>query len=181
MDEFVRKGIVEILEENSSLLKIPVRQKAKFEGWLKFELAHWLENQGASYVEVESKVDYRRDRTDITFYHNNEPCSVELKTPNTNWKITGVTNNVRPITKNIQSIIDDAEKLNSTFGVVAFVLFPIPFNDNRWEEYLNRINDKTGLQVSKEANCNIVTVNIDSNNRCSLVVCTFKSKRFINW
>lgn len=45
MDEFIRKGIVEILETNRSLLKIPLRQKAKFEGWLKFELAHWLENQ----------------------------------------------------------------------------------------------------------------------------------------
>ena len=181
MDEFIRKGIVEILETNRSLLKIPLRQKAKFEGWLKFELAHWLENQGVGQVEVESKVDYRRDRTDITFFHNNEPCSVELKTPNTNWKIPGVVNNGRPITINIQSVVDDAEKLNSTYGVVAFVLFPIPFHDNRWEEYLNRINEKTGLQVSRETNCEIVDVDLDSKNKCSLVVCTFKSNRFRNW
>lgn len=181
MDEFIRKGIVEILESNKTLLKIPARQKAKFEGWLKFELAHWLENQGATQVEVESKVDYRRDRTDITFYHKNEPCSVELKTPNTNWKIPGVINNGRPITKNIQSIVYDAEKLNSTYGVVAFVLFPIPFNDDRWEVYLDRISEKTGLHISRKTNCELVDVKFDSNNKCSLAVCTFKSKRFSNW
>jgi hypothetical protein len=85
MHDLIRKGIVEILENNKPLLKIPVRQKAKFEGWLKFELANWLELQGIENVEVESKVDYRRDRTDITFFHNNEPCSIELK--NTQYKL----------------------------------------------------------------------------------------------
>lgn len=181
MHDLIRKGIVEILEKNKSLLKIPVRQKAKFEGWLKFELANWLELQGIGNVEVESKVDYRRDRTDITFFHNDEPCSIELKTPNTNWKIPGVVNNGRPITKNIQSVVDDAIKLNSTYGVVAFVLFPIPYQDTRWEEYLNRINEKTGLSIKRESNCEIVDIELDPKNKCSLVVCSFRSKRFRNW
>ena len=181
MHDFIRKGIVQILEANKTLLKIPVRQKAKFEGWLKFELANWLELQEIENVEVESKVEYRRDRTDITFFHNDEPCYVELKTPNTNWKIPGVVDNGRPITKNIQSIVDDAIKLNSKYGVVAFVLFPVPYKDTRWEEYLNRINEKTGLSITGASNCDIVDVELNKNDICSLVVCSFRSKKFRNW
>ena len=181
MDAIIRKGIAEILKANMMLLQIPIRQKAKFEGWLKFELAHYLEQTGMENVEVETKAIYRRDRTDITFFNNGEPYSIELKTPNTNWKIGGVNKNGRPITKNIQSVIDDAKKLNSKNGIVAFVLFPIPFGDSRWKFYIDRINEKTDLGVSTENNCEQIDMNVDEVNKCSLVVCSFMSKRFSNW
>lgn len=181
MDDIVRKGIVRILGNNTLLLRIPIRQRAKFEGWLKFELAHYLEEIGAKNVEVESKVPNGRDRADIAFLNNGEAYTLELKTPNTNWKVKGVKRNTRPITKNVQSIIADAKKLNSENGVMAFVLFPVPVGDNRWEMYLNRINEETGLGLSKERNCEIINVNIDDNNVCSLVVCTFMSKLFSAW
>ena len=90
-------------------------------------------------------------------------------------------NNGRPITKNISSIIKDAFKLNSSYGVVAFVLFPVPNNDNRWEDYLIRINDKTQLGITATQHCEILEMDIDETNKCSLVVCAFKSKRFTNW
>jgi len=181
MHEIIRKGIVDILKRNRKLLKIPVRQKAKFEGWLKFELANWLELKGYSNVEVESERYFSKSKTDISFFHNEEPYSVELKTPNTNWKVPGVVDKVRPITNNIQSIIGDAEKLNSKSGIVAFVLFPVPINDNRWEVYLDRIKEKTNLEISRESNCERVNIAIDEKNKCSLIICCFKSKRFKNW
>lgn len=181
MDTIVRNGIVGILIDNKSLLRIPIRQKAKFEGWLKFELAHHLEKIGMKNVEVECKAPCSRSRADIDFFNNGEPYSIELKTPNTNWKVKGVKGNTRPITKNVQSIITDAKKLNSENGVMAFVLFPVPVGDNRWEMYLNRINEETGLGLSKERNCEIINVKIDDNNVCSLVVCTFMSKLFSAW
>ena len=106
---------------------------------------------------------------------------MELKTPNTNWKIPGVVDKVRPITNNIQSIISDAEKLNSKSGIVAFVIFPVPINDNRWEVYLDRIKEKTNLEISRDANCERVNIAIDKTNKCSLIICCFKSKRFKNW
>jgi len=164
MDEIVRKGIIEIISRNKSLLRIPIRQKAKFEGWLKFELAYYLEKIGMKNVEVESKASYRKERADIAFFNNGEPYRLELKTPNTNWKLTGVNGNCRPITKNVQSVIVDAKKLNSKNGIVAFVLFPVPVGDSRWELYLNRINKETGLAISKEISCEIINVNIDDNN-----------------
>lgn len=181
MDKIIRTAIVEILSNHGDLLRIPLRQKAKFEGWLKFEIAHNLEQLGMNNVEVESPRYFRRDRTDIAFFHNENPYSVELKTPNTNWKIEGINTAGRPITKNIQSIIDDAMKLNSTSGIVAFVLFPLPLGDNRWEVYLNRINEKTGLGLNKENNCDLLDMDIDEKNKCSVVVCTFMSKQFRNW
>jgi hypothetical protein len=106
---------------------------------------------------------------------------LELKTANTSWKINGVNNGGRPITQNIQSIIKDAEKLDSKNGIVAFVLFPIPIDDMRWIQYLRRISEKTNIELSKENNCEVINVNVDDSNKCSLVVCTFMSKRFQTW
>lgn len=181
MDKVIRHGIVQILRRNRKLLRIPIRQRAKFEGWLKFELAHYLEEMGMVSVEVESKPWLRRNRTDITFFDDGEPYSVELKTPNTNWRVEGVSSNGRPITKNIQSIIDDAVKLNSPNGIVGFVLFPVPSCDARWEGYLNRINENIHLGVSKDENCELVDIRLNEDNKCSLVVCTFRSRRFRDW
>ncbi|MEO9885010.1 MAG: hypothetical protein ABJR05_08665 [Balneola sp.] len=163
MDKIVRKCIVDILSTRNGLLKIPVRQRAKFEGCLKFELASHLEKIGAENVEVESKAFHRRDRTDITFFWQEEPYSLELKTSNTNWKIDGVNSSTRPITKNIKSIVKDAEKLNSESGIVAFVLFPIPLNDNRWEFYIDRISNKTGIEISPQNNCSVLSIDLNEN------------------
>lgn len=46
MNNMIMDGICHILEEHQILLRIPIRQKAKFEGWLKFELAHYIEQMG---------------------------------------------------------------------------------------------------------------------------------------
>ena len=184
MDKLIRKGIIDILTKHEELLRIPLRQRAKFEGWLKFELACYLEQIGMRSVEVESQRHFSRDRIDLIFFKDEDLeylYSLELKTPNTNWKIAGVSTSGRPITKNIQSIVDDAFKLNSQYGIVAFVLFPVPVDDSRWEIYLNRINDKTGLCLSKETNCDIVEMNVDDKNTCNLIVCTFMCKEFRKW
>lgn len=181
MNNIVLDGIEEILNSHRDLLKIALRQKAKFEGWLKFELACYLEKKGMELVEVETKAEYRRDRTDITFFKNDHVYSVELKTSNTNWKNEGVKNSNRPITKNIQSIIKDAVKLNSSQGVVAFVLFPIPSSDRRWEAYIDRIIKETGIAICKEANCRLLEMNINECDKCDVLICTFMSTRLRNW
>ena len=178
MDKLIRKGIVDILTKHEELLQIPLRQRAKFEGWLKFELACYLDQIGMISVEVESQGSFRRDRTDIAFFKDDNPYSLELKTPNTNWKIPGVNSSGRPITRNIQSIVDDAFKLNSQYGIVAFVLFPVPVDDSRWEVYLKRISKKTGLCLSKENNCDVVKMNIDDKHICDLIICSFMCKQF---
>jgi len=180
MDSLIRTAISEIIEDHKELLKLPISQRAKFEGWLKFELAHKLQQKGMEYVEVESKVNYRRDRTDITFFHDNESYSIELKTPNTNWKIKGVNDTTRPITKNISTIIDDTIKLNPSYGIVAFVLFPIPLNDDRWIKYINRISETVKINIDIEKKCCLKNIDLDFNQVCSLVICSFNSRTFTN-
>jgi hypothetical protein len=106
---------------------------------------------------------------------------LELKTPNCNWKTTGIQSKTRPITKNIKSVIDDTKKLNSNQGIIAFVLFPIPNNDIRWTAYIDRISVETGIKVSSNQNCSLITINIDQENKCDLVVCAYMSKVFNTW
>jgi hypothetical protein len=132
-------------------------------------------------IHVETQGDRRRDRTDISFFYDEIFYRVELKTPNTNWKIKGVKQCGRPITKNIQSVIDDAIKLNSSQGIVAFVLFPIPINDNRWVAYIDRISKKCEIIIDKEKQCKLITISIDGHNDCNMLICCFRSRRFCNW
>lgn len=178
VDRLIREAIVSILIKRNDVLQIATRQKAKFEGWLKFELASYLEQYGMEFVEVESMAGYGRERSDISFSYNGIPYSVELKTPNANWKVDGVKDIGRPVTKNINSIIDDTMKLNSEFGIIAFVLFPIPSGDNRWELYLSRIKEKTSIELSREKNCEIVHSDYGNGINCDLVVCTYMSKYY---
>lgn len=177
MDELIRNFIVKILRERKDLLKIAVKQRSKFEGWLKFELASYLDLNGMENVNVES-LGFGKERTDITFFYEDEFYEIELKTPNTNWKIPGIENNTRPITKNIKSIIKDTHKLNSKNGIVAFVLFPIPNGDNRWEKYLSRISKKTDLNLNKQKNCEVITQKYEELITCDLIVCTYLSKYY---
>lgn len=173
--------ISEILIEHKELLKIPLRQKAKFEGWLKFELAFQLEKKKVLQVEVESSKERSRDRRDISFFHAEKFYTLELKTSNTNWKCNGITPSGKPITKNIQSIISDAKKLNSAQGIVAFLLFPIPCKDSRWKPYIDRIAKETGIEICKEKNCRLIEMNIDEINKCEVLICVFMSRQFHNW
>ena len=153
MDALIRNKIITILESNKELLKIAVRKKAKFEGWLKFELAHELEKHGMQSVAVESSCPGGKARTDITFNDGHSCYSIELKTPNTNWHIDGVDPVTKPITDNINSIIRDVGKINSPNGIMAFVLFPVPVDDHRWQYHLNSITQETNTSIDFDEDC----------------------------
>ena len=57
MEDNVRQWIVDILNRRQSLLSVAVAQRAKFEGWLKFELADYAQRHGAAYIVVVGTVD----------------------------------------------------------------------------------------------------------------------------
>lgn len=182
MDQLIKKLISEIIIENSEVINIALRSRNKFEGWLKFELASKLEKEGFSDVFVETPYERRKDRYDLSFFNNNDCYYIELKTPNTNWNINGIKKCTRPITKNIDSIITDTKKLNSNNGIVAFVLFPLPKNCNKWHLYFNRIKNNCDLEIEVEKNCNRININFDDqNNSCDLIVCSYFSKNYNNW
>jgi hypothetical protein len=139
--------------------------------------AGYLEQNSMENVEVESKFINRRERADISFFHQGEPYYLELKTPNTNWMVNGVKSLTRPITKNIQSIVLDEVKLRNRKGIIAFVLFPVPLDDNRWEQYLYRIGEQTKIRLSKDNNCTIMKLRISEKEECNLITCTFMSRK----
>jgi hypothetical protein len=178
LDKFIREAIAEILKNRADVFKIAIRQKAKFEGWLKFELASYLEKYGMENVEVEAKAAFRKERSDISFFYNDNPYRIELKTPNSNWKSRGIVSSSRPITDNIGSIIGDTYKLNSQYGIVAFVLFPIPTSDDRWNIYLKRIMEETKIELSKEKNCTVINQTFGNEINCDMVICTYMSKYY---
>ena len=178
MDIQVRRGILEIIQQNKDVLKIAIRQRAKFEGWLKFELASHLEKTGYENVRVESTYELRKDRSDISFMYKGDNYEIELKTPNTNYRIKGIENKGRPITKNIESIITDAQKLKVTKnGIIAFVLFPVPIDDNRWVEYIDKIKNEAHICLDKNNHCTKIDLDLNDGNKCGLIVCAVNVNR----
>jgi hypothetical protein len=184
MDKTVRRWIVEILESRRSVITIAVRQRAKFEGWLKFELAAYAEENGGANVEVESSKESSQahERSDITLYLHDVRYDLELKTPNTNWRSAGIETKTRPITKNIEGIVQDFKKLQDSVGqgIVAFVLFPIPPRDDRWTDYLRRIAAETGVPLSEQHHCSRVSVPLEGEASADLIVCCFAVPRHVS-
>jgi hypothetical protein len=175
MHEQCREWIVDVLQGHLSLVKVAIRQRAKFEGWLKFELACYIEQIGDHVVQIETSDSGEIGRSDITFYVDSERYDLELKTPNTNWRVPGVANINRPITQNMAEIVKDASKLQgcSGHGLVAFVLFPVPRNDYRWHGYLDRIANALLIPLSENANCSRMYVPLETTDGCEMIVCCF--------
>jgi len=167
--------IAAVLEAHSDVLAIALRQRAKFEGWLKLELAAAAERNGYAAVEIETPLDTNRgERADLGFRHDGEKYVVELKTPNSNWRFEGIETRTRPITKNIKSIVDDVEKLREVKnGIVAFTLFPIEPGDVRWREYVTRISNETGIQITDVEHCHLVDVPVSPTHKASILICCF--------
>jgi hypothetical protein len=175
-DDLVRAWIVDVIQARSRLIAIATRQRAKFEGWLKFELAAYAELNGASEVQVEAATDDSSgSRGDLTFHYCGERCDVELKTCNTNWRMKGVMDKTRPITKNVAAVIEDAGKLQncSGHGIVAFCIFPVGPGDMRWTEYLSRISSGAGVQLSVDRNTTRITIPLTNDYKADVIVVSF--------
>lgn len=180
MDQRIRHWIVDVLEQHRPLLAVAVRQRAKFEGWLKFELALYAEQHGASAVEVEAPSGLG-SRSDLSFGYDGKRYDVELKTSNTNWRMKGVLARTRPITKNIRGVIIDGGKLRQCpgEGIVAFCLFPVEAGDSRWMDYLKRIGSELGINLSEGEHTSRVSVPLQDGHQADIVIATFAVPRAV--
>ena len=151
------RGLFQCPPKNKDLLEIAFRQRAKFEGWLKFEIAKEFQKSGK-----DTKVEYPIAKGHVDLFADN--CLIELKTPNTSYTCEGVDPKTRPITDNVNSIISDVDKLrNITEGLsydsfIAFVMFPIDTN-KKYMGHVNKIENHIQaqkLQIIKDER--IVTV-----------------------
>ncbi len=119
--------------KNNQGVSIFAKEKAKFEGWLKVELCESLSKR---FPDIAPE----KNRIDITF----DDWAIELKTVNTNYRYENVENKTRPITKNIQGVIDDIEKLKHTNypnKAILFVVFPATRDHEKWRIHLQKISD----------------------------------------
>ena len=125
--------LVSLMEQHDALPEF-AKYRAKFEGWVKVELLGILQKLAKTEVVPEM------DRHDLVM---GDYCAIELKTTNTNYRIEGVLNKTRPITRNIESIIEDVEKLKKSkypFKMMVFVVFPLSNPEKpEWKGHLSKL------------------------------------------
>lgn len=123
--------------QNESSLSIFAEQRAKFEGWLKVATCSSLTEGGFEGVIPE------KHRIDVMF----DGWAIELKTLNTNYRYSNAINKHRPITKNVQGVVDDIEalrastKLEGINKAVLFVVFPVEHDKIEWQNHLAKIRE----------------------------------------
>ena len=141
MEATIFRLLCQILQNNAPLLSIAISQRAKFEGWLKFELAAELKQR---YLDTRVEESVNGLHIDI---HSNKSL-IELKTPNTSYSTKGCVNRICTITDNINGIISDIHKLCSIIprpynnGYVAFVMFPV--DAKKYQYHINRVINHLG-------------------------------------
>ncbi len=168
----IRGWIVEIIKQRCEIVGMAMSQRAKFEGWLKFELADAARRNGATNVKFEPR--HAPGRADLSFDLDGVRCVIELKTPNTNERIVGIESPSRPITQNIASIVADAAKLAACGGgVIAFIMFPLKTGSDAWTKYLDRLGDGVGQKLSQDEHVSRETVALPNGGEADVAVVTF--------
>ncbi|MCL5123841.1 MAG: hypothetical protein M1511_04950 [Deltaproteobacteria bacterium] len=138
---------------------------------MKFEFAVEIRRQtGFSEIIIENSYT-QGGRSDISFRYMNEKYQVEMKTANTSWRVNGVETLTRPITMNIDGIIDDIGVLKSKcppdHGLAVFTLFPIPqqllrYYPDKLDSHLHRIEREAELEeASLKRAMNLIPITED--------------------
>ncbi|MHC1780983.1 MAG: hypothetical protein AB9922_12190 [Bacteroidales bacterium] len=139
--DLTAEEIINRIQKSVGLTRFAFR-RAKFEGWLKVELIDILVRQNKNALpEI--------DRIDVSF----DNVGIELKTVNTNIRYPDVINITRPITKNVDGVIEDIEKLrmkNFTDRFVVFIVFPIKHDNQNWKKHLERITQNLANCIHRQ-------------------------------
>lgn len=156
MEQQLNDILVNILTSRQDLVFIAIKQRAKFEGWLKFELANELRKLYPDTC-VEKCMAYNNSKKLVDVF-SNDSC-IELKTPNTSYGHDGCENRTRPITSNIDSIINDINALKKigVDGYIAFVMFPIDNND-KYQSHIKKIDAKVKNSVKTVIKINNIPI-----------------------
>ena len=156
MEQKINDVIQEILKSRQELVFIAIKQRAKFEGWLKFELANELRKLYTDTC-VEKCMIYNNSEKLVDVFSNDS--YIELKTPNTSYRHDGCVNKTRPITNNLASIIDDiiALKTITGNGYIAFVMFPID-NKGKYQSHIKKIDEKVKNSVKTKIEINNIPI-----------------------
>ena len=152
MEQQLNDILVNILTSRQDLVFIAIKQRAKFEGWLKFELANELRK-----LYRDTCVEKCMSGKLVDVFSNNS--YIELKTPNTSYRHDGCENRTRPITNNIASIIDDINALKKigVDGYIAFIMFPID-NNGKYKSHIDKIDANVKKSVKTVIKINNIPI-----------------------
>jgi hypothetical protein len=121
-------------------LAVFAKRRAKFEGWLKVELIDILLKNGVKDVVPEAGL------VDVSFGE----VAIELKTVNTNYRDGIADNLIRPITKNVEDVIEDIKNHRGTKSIkfiykyIIFIVFPLSKKNTGWNTHLQKIEKDLG-------------------------------------
>jgi len=132
-----------------------VKNRSKFEGWLKVEICNILsKHNDIKSLQVEKSIKDKKQFIDIYFECAKYHYYIELKTLNTSYKINGIANKTKPITDNINGVIKDIEKLQNIkekniVRIVLFIVFPLDLSKlNKFESsHLSKIKTVNKIEV----------------------------------
>lgn len=153
--------IYDCLRENRGKLQLPVRQRAKVEGWLKVELFYSIWQKllhGNPNLEIGIERSYPNNENlhcDIFFVTpQKKHIYLELKIINTSYDCNSnlIPKKTKPITMNVNSITVASKRLRQITkkdkrnkGFVAFIVYPLCKEKlSKWEEHESKINKKIG-------------------------------------
>ena len=115
-------------------------ERAKFEGWFKVELINILNKNGYKALPEIERIDV------VDAEHK---MAIELKVINTNYFKNGefptLVSKTKPITKNVNSVVKDIEKLSNKvylYKYVMFIVFPVKRSIKLWNNQLESIDEK---------------------------------------
>lgn len=144
--ECIYQKFIPKLSENIGL-KYFVKNRSKFEGWMQVELCETLSSLSNKITPEKTRNSPNDNsipeklRIDLVI----DDYALELKTSNTSYEAEDVESKTRPITSNIDSIINDIKKLKRTTytkKAIIFVVFPLPNNSElKWNNHIEKIEN----------------------------------------
>ena len=146
LEEALREGLCPAIR-NHAAVELFIRNRAKFEGWMKVELCKVLVDRGW-VVSPEEPIPHSTQRVDLKA----GDWWLELKTLSTNYGAVGAYHeSSRPITRNVQDVIADVRKLRKhtlSPAAVLFVAAPLPNMEHEawslWNRQLERVRTELG-------------------------------------
>jgi hypothetical protein len=80
---------------------------------------------------------------------------------------------------NVAGIVADDRKLKCCphDGIVAFCMFPVSCDDERWVEYLDRISREIGITLAPRHHAERVSIPVGNHCNADLVVVAFATPR----
>lgn len=158
MEDIIANAILQTIQSNQQLLALPCAQKAKFENWLKFELAYRLK-----VLIPDTVVEYKLPNGNKFIDIKSGNCYIELKTTNTNVTIPILSPQAtKPITQNINDIISDVNNLrkfitdDDSSRYVATIIFPY---NKKQDKNLKKLKE----HINSNPSANIIEIDTGIN------------------